>query len=110
MRAAVTNLPFEQLLIDNSYLDQTPRTHGYLYRGRASVTVTVYDLEDSGKEVFRRPLPEIRFPENSVYHSSETSESSFRRAFIKVIAEKIARYFYDYDMAETYGNEPVDVS
>jgi hypothetical protein len=79
-----------------------------LYRGRASVTITVYDLSNGGKEVFRRPLPEIKFPANGVYHSSETSEAAFRRAFIKVIAEQIARYFYDYDMLDTYGRDPVD--
>jgi hypothetical protein len=79
-----------------------------LYRGRASVTITVYDMADGGKEVFRRPLPEIRFPANGVYHSSETSETAFRRAFIKVIAEQVARYFHEYDMVETYGRDPAD--
>ena len=80
-----------------------------LYRGRAAVTVTVYDLADGGKEVFRRPLPEIRFPANGVYHSSETTETAFRRAFIKVISAQVARYFYDYDMVDTYGRDPIDV-
>jgi hypothetical protein len=80
-----------------------------LYRGRASITVTVYDLKDEGKEVFRRAMPEIRFPANGVYHSSETSETAFRRSFIKVISEQVARYFYDYDMIDTYGREPIDM-
>lgn len=80
-----------------------------LYRGRASVTITVFDLADGGKEVFRRPMPEIRFPANGVYHSSETSETAFRRAFLQIIAEHVARYFYDYDMIDTYGRDPAEL-
>src|SRR5687768_164947 len=48
-----------------------------LYRGRANVKVTVFDMKDGGKEVFRRQLPEVRFPNAGVYHSSETSETAF---------------------------------
>src|SRR5687768_8112120 len=80
-----------------------------LYRGRASVTVTVYDLANGGKEVFRRPLPEIKFPANGVYHSSETSESEFRRTFVRVIAQQAARFFYEYEMADTFSRDPADL-
>jgi hypothetical protein len=77
-----------------------------LYRGRASVTVKVFDMKDGGKEVFRRKLPEITFPVNGVYHSGETSEERFRRAFLQVIAAQAARYFFEHDMAENFGRDP----
>lgn len=77
-----------------------------LYRGRASVTVTVFDMAQGGKEVFRRPMPEIKFPANGVYHSSETSESEFHKSFIRIIAQQVGRYFYEYEMSESYGRDP----
>lgn len=80
-----------------------------LYRGRANVTVTVFDLKEGGKEAFRRRLPEIKFPASGVYHSSETSESAFRRTFIEVISRQVARYFYDFDMADRYGRDPASL-
>jgi hypothetical protein len=33
MRALVTAQPFSAARIDEFYLEKTPRTHGYLYRG-----------------------------------------------------------------------------
>lgn len=80
-----------------------------LYRGRAQVTVTVFDMEEGGKEAFRRQLPEVKFPTTGVYHSSETSEAEFRRAFIAVIAKQVAHYFYDFDMADRYGRDPASL-
>lgn len=80
-----------------------------LYRGRAKVLVRVFDLTEGGKEAFRRQLPEIKFPITGVYHSSETSETEFRRAFLEVISRQVSRYFYDYDMAERYGRDPASL-
>jgi ubiquinone/menaquinone biosynthesis C-methylase UbiE len=36
VRQALTRIPFDRLSIENSYLEKTPRTHGYLYRGGAT--------------------------------------------------------------------------
>jgi ubiquinone/menaquinone biosynthesis C-methylase UbiE len=36
MRALVTAQPFADVKIDEFYLEQTPRTHGYMYRGVAT--------------------------------------------------------------------------
>jgi hypothetical protein len=80
-----------------------------LYRGRASVSVTVLDIQDNGKEVFRRQLPEIKFPTAGVYHSSETSEMAFRRAFIQVIAQQVALYFHKYDGVDRFGRDPASL-
>ncbi len=80
-----------------------------LYRGRAVVTITVIDIKDGGKEVFRRQLPEIKFPTTGVYHSSETSEAAFRRAFIEVIARQVGRYFHKYDMVDGFGRDPASL-
>ena len=36
MRALVTAQPFASVTIDEFYIEKTPRTHGYLYRGIAT--------------------------------------------------------------------------
>ena len=35
MKALVATLPFASVEVEEFYLDRTPRTHGYLYRGVA---------------------------------------------------------------------------
>jgi hypothetical protein len=80
-----------------------------LYRGRAVVTVTVLDIEEGGKEAFRRQLPEIKFPTTGVYHSSETSETAFRRAFLQVVARQVGHYFHDYDPIDRYNRDPASL-
>jgi hypothetical protein len=36
MRALVTAQPFASVQMDEFYIEQTPRTHGYMYRGVAT--------------------------------------------------------------------------
>jgi hypothetical protein len=36
MRALVTTQPFASVQMDGFYIEKTPRTHGYVYRGVAT--------------------------------------------------------------------------
>ena len=49
-----------------------------LYKGRADVTVSVYELDEDEQVVFRRSIPEFMFPHNGARHATEMSESRFR--------------------------------
>jgi hypothetical protein len=77
-----------------------------LYRGQASFTVKVLDIKDDGREVFRRSQSEITFPTTGAYHSQETSEPVFRKTFVKVIAQQVARYFVEYNLSDNFGRDP----
>ena len=77
-----------------------------LYHGRAGVTVTVYDMTDKGKEVFRKNLPEVRFPLTGPYPVGDVSEATFRRAFVQVLARQITKYFHQYDLMDDFGADP----
>ncbi len=77
-----------------------------LYRGRANITVSVYDMTDGGNEVFRKHVPELSFPATGPYPAGDISEVQFRRAFLQTISNHVARYFYRYDMAENFGRDP----
>ncbi len=71
-----------------------------LYRGRAEVTVSVYDM-DSGSLEFRRHLDDFTYPVTAGMYTSETTETKFRGLFLGVLASKISRYFHGYDFSDT---------
>ena len=67
-----------------------------LYQGRASTTVRVYDCKD-GKILFEKTSRQTVYPPNSCVAASEKQASQFRREFLKVLGDQIARVFYSHD-------------
>jgi hypothetical protein len=80
-----------------------------LYRGRAEVTTSVYDVAED-KTVFRRHLPEFLYPVNAGVYATETTEPRFRRAFLLRLGQRIARYFHPYDFIENYAQDEAVVN
>jgi hypothetical protein len=76
-----------------------------LYKGRADVVVTVYDIEDGGKVAFRKTLPEFTFPKNGARHTTEMTENQFRQLFVTVLANHVTKYFYDYRFEDDFAND-----
>jgi hypothetical protein len=76
-----------------------------LYKGRADITMTVYDMTAEGKPAFRRSLPEFSFPKNSARPTTEMSEAKFRVLFIEVLAQHVARYFCPYPIQEGFAGD-----
>lgn len=68
-----------------------------LYRGNAVVAINVYDCKNDNKVVFEKQLPQALYPPNSSIPTSERTEAQFRREYIKVLADQIARHFYPHD-------------
>lgn len=71
-----------------------------LYRGRATVTTSVYDVA-SGKQEFRKHLDEFTYPETAGQYTSETTETKFRTLYLNVLAARVSRYFHSYDFSDT---------
>jgi len=71
-----------------------------LYRGRAAVTTTVYDVK-TGRAEFRRHLDEFTYPETAGQYTSETTEARFRTLYLSVLATRLARFFHPYDYSDT---------
>lgn len=67
-----------------------------VYQGRANVTLTVYDCK-IGKDVFSKGLPQVTYPANHVVSTLNKPEVDFRREFVSILADHIARHFYDHD-------------
>ena len=76
-----------------------------LLRGRADAAVSVYDLTSDDREVFSRRPPQIVYPVTSAYSSTDMSLRRFRRRFIAVIAQRLSRYFYEYDLKEDFARD-----
>jgi hypothetical protein len=67
-----------------------------LLQGRANAEIKVYDCH-TGKVVFKKRLPPSVYPPNRVVQASEVPESEFRREFTRILADQVARHFYDHD-------------
>ncbi len=68
-----------------------------LYQGKADATIRVYDCKNGGKMVFEKIIPQAVYPPNSGVPTSDRTEPEFRREFIAVLADQIARHFYAHD-------------
>ncbi len=74
-----------------------------LLKGHAGVTITVYDIQHGGKNLFRTTNPSYTFPEShSVPAISNADARDFQRTFLELLAGHIAKNFYDYDFAEDF--------
>lgn len=73
-----------------------------LHRGQANFTVTVYDVAGNGKAVFRRHTPEFAWPSHG---RDGVSDVKFRQLFLDRLTDYIARYFYEYEMKEDFGQD-----
>lgn len=76
-----------------------------LYKGRAEVTMTVYDLENKGEVAYRSTLPEVVFPTTGMYYTTDVKESTFRNAFLQYLGQTVAKRFYAYETKEDYGRD-----
>ncbi len=68
-----------------------------LYRGKATVRVTVYDIKDGGKKVFDKPMPETLYPPGTPMPAVDKPQEEFQRQFVIKLADQIGRHFYDHD-------------
>jgi hypothetical protein len=68
-----------------------------LLQGQADVRMAVYDVA-KGQRVWEPGQSlSVKFPPNSPYTSSDRKEDDFRRQFLDVLADRVARHFYAYD-------------
>ncbi len=66
-----------------------------LYQGKAFATIRVFDCE-SGELVFEDYVESV-FPRNSAVPTADMAESQFRRRYVGVLADQVARLFYAHE-------------
>jgi hypothetical protein len=78
-----------------------------LYRGRVNVRVSVFDMTRSGKKVYSEGPRQFVFPQHAAVHSGDMSESQFRRVFIRILSQHIARHFHPHDFQDGFGKDAI---
>jgi hypothetical protein len=73
-----------------------------LYRGRTDLTMTVYDMNEKGKEVWSKDMDEFLYPAHSGIPAQDKPPQQFEREFVSIIATRIAEYFYKHDPNSTF--------
>ena len=67
-----------------------------LYQGKANYVLKVIDCQTGETQYDVTPNP-IRWPPNSPVPTQEKPEARFRKQFVGVLADRIARHFYSHD-------------
>jgi hypothetical protein len=75
-----------------------------LYQGKANATVRVIDCK-TGKEVFRKSIPQCVYPPSAPMPASERTEPEFRNEFLGKLADQIGRNFYAHDPYADFGED-----
>jgi hypothetical protein len=72
-----------------------------LYQGKASFAIKVYDCRTGGL-LFEKSPPQAVYPPNHGVSTQDQQESDFRREFVRVLSDQIARHFYPHDPGAAY--------
>lgn len=67
-----------------------------VFQGKARAAVKVYDCK-TGDLLFEKGVPEFTYPPNHVVPASDVQENDFRKKFVAILSERIARKFYPHD-------------
>jgi hypothetical protein len=76
-----------------------------LYKGRATVTTSVYDIVGDGKVAYQGNTYDFAFPQNGAKHSTETSEAAFQRVYTRALSYHLAKDFFSYDKQEDFAQD-----
>lgn len=68
-----------------------------LYKGHAEYTLKVIDAKD-GHEVFAPFCPPAVYPKINGFHTAGVGKEQFRQKYLEVVADEIARRFYEHDL------------
>jgi hypothetical protein len=73
-----------------------------LLKGRANLTITVFDMTAGGKEVFQKEIIDFNYPTNGPF-ATDISEAKFTQIYVKVLATHVAKFFHEYDPIDEFG-------
>ncbi len=68
-----------------------------LYKGRADISVAVFDVAQGGSVVYRKNFVEYEFPKLDGPSVVDTTEAKFRILFLTIVSKQIGALFYPHD-------------
>jgi hypothetical protein len=78
-----------------------------LYQGTADVTISVYDMDNRGKQLWERRLGQVLFPRNSGIPASDKPVQAFEKQFVEILSTQIAEHFYRHNPNADYALDAV---
>ena len=78
-----------------------------LYQGDAEVQITVYDINDRGKDIWEQNVGQILFPKNSGIPAADKTVQQFQSQFVEIVSGQIARHFYRHNPNSTFALDAV---
>ncbi len=78
-----------------------------MYKGRSTITTTVYDIDEDGEINFVHGPEYFEFPKSHARPAIGTSEAQFESAYLARIVAYTSRLFYDYEKTETFGEDAI---
>lgn len=81
-----------------------------LYKGKSDISVSVYDIANDGKVVFRKHFPEFEYPKIGGPTVTDMSEAKFRVMFLQIVSKRIATLFYEADPNEMFAIDAASAS
>ncbi len=78
-------------------LNMSLKNGATLFQGKSDITVTVYDVPEGGKILYRKQIPEFSFPKMGGPTITEISEAKFRARYLAIVARTISGLFYETD-------------
>jgi hypothetical protein len=79
-----------------------------LYKGNTEYTLKVIDVKN-GREVFSPFTPPAVYPRNTGFHTASVSKEQFRQKYLEVVADEIARRFYEHDLNQQIAIDTPDL-
>jgi hypothetical protein len=79
-----------------------------LYQGKANFAVKVYDCQ-TGALLFEKSPPQAVYPPNRGVSTQDQQEPDFRREFVRVLSDQIARHFYAHDPGEYFAMDSATI-
>ncbi len=79
-----------------------------LYRGRSTLSIRVYDVTEKHVE-WRKSPPSFEYPKTCSTPAADFTETEFRNRFVAILAEQIARFFYQHDPKDDYGGDALSI-
>ena len=89
--------------------NMTLREGSTLYKGKADVSVTVYDIAAGGNVVYRKSYAE-EYPRLGGVPVTDSTMSKFQVLFLEVVSVRIATLFYPADPNEQFGLDAISNS
>jgi hypothetical protein len=76
-----------------------------LYKGKADVKVTAYDMTKGGDIAFSRDMSDFQYPQHGGRPVTDMSETKFQGMFLMILSEHIARNFHSWDPQVPIGED-----